>query len=636
MKTFIYRLVLPSAVLTALMLATGCSPQNVSAETQTSAPPAVVTNSVATALESVMPSAPIAVKDITPPVTPAALPPNIPPASPLAQVIRLTQAGVDQSIIMTFVTNSSHTFNLDSDKIIYLTDLGAPTDLVTAIMDHDQQLQNQFTTQQAAQQAQQIQPAETALPPEPAPANTADVAVQTDTQPAPVTVDSFNDTLQPYGNWVVINGYGRCWQPTVVINDSSWQPYCNRGRWVYSDCGWYWNSDYAWGATFHYGRWFRAPNYGWCWYPDNVWAPSWVTWRYSNNYCGWAPLPPRTTYQAGVGIVYNGGGVSVGFGFGLGANCFSFVPTRYFCSPNPRNYCVAPGQVTQVYNNTTVINNFNVNNRKIVNNGIAVGNIATATHVSIHQVPVRDIHGGGVRDGHSQPANHFGNAPGANHDSFSGNNPRNPSRTDTAGPNRTPSANHNQPVASNPRSQFNNTTDQRQPIRNPVVATIPPRSTRQPDSRAPVAAQNQIGTSPNRNVAPANNFAQANQNRTRSQTTSRPYDIPNITTPQRNPATVTAPYRPATLPPSQMPVANNRQQTASPNWQQMGTPRNYTAQPNRTQNPAVVAQSQSAPQTMRNNSQPQQGYRSAGPQSRSPVFASAQPTQGGNQRGPGR
>ncbi len=86
-------------------------------------------------MESVVPSAPAAAEDATPPATPAALPSNIPPASPLAQVVRLTQAGVDQSIIMTFVTNSSHTFNLDSDKIIYLTDLGAPNELVTAIME---------------------------------------------------------------------------------------------------------------------------------------------------------------------------------------------------------------------------------------------------------------------------------------------------------------------------------------------------------------------------------------------------------------------------------------------------------------------------------------------------------------------
>ena len=161
--------------------------------------------------------------------------------------------------------------------------------------------------------------------------------------------------------------------------------------------------DYAWGATFHYGRWFHDTGNGWCWYPDTVWAPSWVTWRYSNNYCGWAPLPPRTTFQAGVGIVYNGGGVSVGFSFGLGASCFTFVPTQHFCDPHPRNYCVAPAQVTQVYNNTTVINNYNVNNHTIVNHGIALQNIAAVTRTPIQPVPVHEINSMVAHGGQSQP-----------------------------------------------------------------------------------------------------------------------------------------------------------------------------------------------------------------------------------------
>src|SRR5208283_4273403 len=55
-----------------------------------------------------------------------ALPPGVYPSSPLAQVIKLTQAGVSEGVIMTYVTNSSSTFNLDPDKIIYLKDIGVP------------------------------------------------------------------------------------------------------------------------------------------------------------------------------------------------------------------------------------------------------------------------------------------------------------------------------------------------------------------------------------------------------------------------------------------------------------------------------------------------------------------------------
>src|SRR4051812_10288540 len=56
-----------------------------------------------------------------PPPTPAlpTLPQKVLPNSPLAQVVRLAQAGLDQSILMAYVTNSASTFNLDSEKIIY-------------------------------------------------------------------------------------------------------------------------------------------------------------------------------------------------------------------------------------------------------------------------------------------------------------------------------------------------------------------------------------------------------------------------------------------------------------------------------------------------------------------------------------
>ena len=383
----------------AFALIADCWPPNANAQTP---PSIVITNTPA------------------PPVTPVVPPPNIVPGSPYAEVVRLTQAGVDQGIIMAYVTSCTSLFNLDSDKIIYLSNLGAPGGLVTAMMQHDQQLQQQFAASQAAQQAQQSPPAVAAPAPETTPTNIPDVTPPPAPEP-PVTVNYFYDTLSPYGNWVVINGYGRCWRPTVCVYNSNWQPYCDNGHWVYSDCGWYWASSYAWGATFHYGRWFRDASVGWCWWPDTVWAPSWVTWRYADDYCGWAPLPPRTACQAGVGIVFNGSAVSVGFSFGLGANCFTFVPTQRFCDPHPRNFCVAPAQVTQVFNNTTVINNFNVNNRTIVNHGIAVQNISAAMRTTIRPVPVQQMNAMVARSAHGQSFNHNGYVSGPNHVAFTGN-----------------------------------------------------------------------------------------------------------------------------------------------------------------------------------------------------------------------
>ena len=93
-------------------------------------------------------------------------------------------------------------------------------------------------------------------------------------------------------------------------------------------------SDYSWGwAAFHYGRWFHHERFGWCWTPDTVWGPSWVTWRYSVDYCGWAPLPPFTVFVSGIGFIYRGAAVGVGFDFGLGAGFFTFVPDQRFLRP---------------------------------------------------------------------------------------------------------------------------------------------------------------------------------------------------------------------------------------------------------------------------------------------------------------
>ena len=207
----------------------------------------------------------------------SALPAGIEPNTPLAQVVKLAQAGVDVTVIKNYISNSPGAFNLDADKIISLNDAGIPSEVVNAMLDRDKALYLANVSPPPASMPQ-VNPAPT----------------DTDTAPptAPVTVNYFNDTLSPYGSWVVVEGYGRCWRPTTVIYDAGWRPYCDRGHWVYTDCGWYWDSDYAWGVTFHYGRWFRHAQFGWCWYPDTEWSPSWVTWRSSADYCGWAPLPP--------------------------------------------------------------------------------------------------------------------------------------------------------------------------------------------------------------------------------------------------------------------------------------------------------------------------------------------------------
>jgi hypothetical protein len=100
----------------------------------------------------------------------------------------------------------------------------------------------------------------------------------------------FDAPLAARGTWITVGTYGRCWRPAGVA--VSWRPYCE-GHWVWTDCGWYWESDEPWAwACYHYGYWIYDSAYGWVWLPGVEWGPAWVSWRVGGGYIGWAPLPP--------------------------------------------------------------------------------------------------------------------------------------------------------------------------------------------------------------------------------------------------------------------------------------------------------------------------------------------------------
>lgn len=213
------------------------------------------------------------------------------------------------------------------------------------------------------------------------------------------TYSYFYSDLSPYGSWVLVSGYGWCWRPTVSVVNVGWRPYCHGGRWLWSDCGWYWQSDYTWGwAPFHYGRWFYAGHHGWCWTPDYVWGPSWVTWRNHNDYCGWAPLPPHARFHEGVGFTYYDRNVGVSFSFGLGYEHYTFVPTRHFYERRVAEHLVPTRQTINIYNNSVVVNNYSRgSDHTVVNSGISREKIAGASHYEIRKVSVRDMSSGGGR-----------------------------------------------------------------------------------------------------------------------------------------------------------------------------------------------------------------------------------------------
>ncbi|MBL9139330.1 MAG: hypothetical protein JNK85_25905 [Verrucomicrobiales bacterium] len=325
------------------------------------------------------------------------------------EVVRLVESGAGEEVTRAYVGASSVAYDLTLDEVIYLRDVGIPDSVIAAMMRRGGELRAQAadTATMQTNLVAAVNQLKDALaegasngatlpdgnvtdstasssaagtaPPPPPNGSAEPIAVQAPAAPAdaPEEVQQFYGDLSPYGTWYQMPS-GWVWRPSVVVVDPYWMPYRHGGRWVWSDWGWYWCSDYSWGwAPFHYGRWTTYPGLGWCWVPDRVWGPSWVTWRHHGTYVGWAPLPPGCGWRSGFGLTWYGEGVSVSFGFGLASHCYTFVSRPNFCHRNLHHHAVREREVNTVYNNSTVINNvINGNNNTIVNNGVGYNNIA--------------------------------------------------------------------------------------------------------------------------------------------------------------------------------------------------------------------------------------------------------------------
>jgi hypothetical protein len=174
----------------------------------------------------------------------------------------------------------------------------------------------------------------------------------------------FYTKLEPFGVWRETSTYGYVWQPREAMQSRTWRPYTN-GRWVYTDAGWTWISDESFGwATYHYGRWMRLRGIGWVWVADNEWAPAWVSWRVSNDYVGWAPLPPEARFERDTGIRNWADNY-----YEIGPQQYCFVPTREIGTKSIERVVVPPEQNVTIVNQTTNVTNITYNNTTVVNHG---------------------------------------------------------------------------------------------------------------------------------------------------------------------------------------------------------------------------------------------------------------------------
>jgi hypothetical protein len=182
--------------------------------------------------------------------------------------------------------------------------------------------------------------------------------------PAMASYSTFYRNLEPYGVWRETSNYGYVWQPREAERSHGWRPYTN-GRWVYTDAGWTWVSEEPFGwATYHYGRWARLRNVGWVWVPGDEWAPAWVSWRKSNDYVGWAPLPPEARFDRSSGIRNWADNY-----YDIGPDQYCFVPTDQFGTRRVETAVVSAERNVTIVNQTTNVTNITYNNTMIVNHG---------------------------------------------------------------------------------------------------------------------------------------------------------------------------------------------------------------------------------------------------------------------------
>jgi hypothetical protein len=117
-----------------------------------------------------------------------------------------------------------------------------------------------------------------------------------------------------------------------------------------------------------------------------------VSWRYTDGYCGWAPLPPAARFEAGVGFVFNGVHVGADFDFGLGDSFYAFVPVGHFCDPYPWRFRVGFGESHELFRRSVVHNRYDYRGGVVINEGFGRDRVAVAAHIDIPLVRITESH----------------------------------------------------------------------------------------------------------------------------------------------------------------------------------------------------------------------------------------------------
>jgi len=300
----------------------------------------------------------------------------------LQEVIKLSKAQMGDDVILGYINKSGTTFNLTADDILYLKDQGVSQPVLSALL-----------------QAKPATPAPVAPAPAPVPQAAPAGALQPAAPPpggpppaaptAEVNFNYFHDQLAPFGTWVNVGGV-MYWRPDLAVRaNPDWRPYYDMGKWVQTENGLFWQSDYQWGdIPFHYGRWVHDPALGWLWLPEYEWGPAWVFWRHAetDGAIGWAPLPVGAVVVEG-GYIWHGARMGLEFDFGLGEGVFVFVGYDHFHEGffrmRGREYAwhIHGDRFHEFYHRSVVRNEFHRDEHgRFVNHGIGHERMAAVTH----------------------------------------------------------------------------------------------------------------------------------------------------------------------------------------------------------------------------------------------------------------
>ncbi len=193
-------------------------------------------------------------------------------------------------------------------------------------------------------------------------------------------IDYMYDFLAPYGNWLNLEPFGYVWTPRHT--GYRWRPYTD-GNWINTDDGWTWIANEPWGSIpYHYGRWGFDSGFGWFWVPGTEWSPAWVSWRWSNSYVGWAPLPPEVGFHSGRGYSSQR--------FDIPNHSWVFLQLPRFLDRELNRYTLPFERNLTIINITTIHNNLQYRNNRIFNKGIGIDVIRRVIKREVPRYTIRE------------------------------------------------------------------------------------------------------------------------------------------------------------------------------------------------------------------------------------------------------